>query len=143
MNFTKEQIAEATRIARGDRAQKTNGQHNVNGHGVGSDLAEGRATFLAAARPLNYYADFATTIKARLDHQGHPGQGGIIPTSSGRPAGGKSALYGSAATYLAAARRENWHGFKIRKQYAGVIFAMERADLVRKNGFGPNASENN
>ena len=130
MNFTKEQIAEATRIARGDRAQKTNGQHNVNGHGVGSDLAEGRATFLAAARPLNYYADFATTIKLDWVIKGVLAKG-HNSYLFGPPGGGKSAMYGSAAMYVGAAR-ENWHGFKIKKQYAGVYFAMERADLVKK-----------
>ncbi len=102
MNFTKEQIAEATRIARGDRAQKTNGQHNVNGHGVGSDLAEGRATFLAAARPLNYYADFATTIKLDWVIKGVLAKG-HNSYLFGPPGGGKSAMYGSAAMYVGAA----------------------------------------
>ena len=49
----------------------------------------------------------------------------------GPPGGGKSALYGSVATYVAAGR-ENRHGFKIKMQCAAVFFAMERADLVRK-----------
>jgi AAA domain len=48
----------------------------------------------------------------------------------GPPGSGKSALLGSVAVHLAAQR--DWHGFKIRKKYATVKFAMERADLVEK-----------
>jgi AAA domain len=86
--------------------------------------------YLAVARPLVYYADFGKVVKLDWIIKGILAKG-HNSYLFGPPGGGKSALYGSAATYLAAAR-DNWHGFKIRNQLAAVIFAMERADLVRK-----------
>jgi hypothetical protein len=86
--------------------------------------------YLAAARRLVYYADFGKVVKLDWIIKGILAKG-HNSYLFGPPGGGKSALYGSAATYLAAAR-DSWHGFKIRKQLAAIIFAMERADLVRK-----------
>ena len=102
--------------------------------------ATAKQPYLAAARQLVYYPDFGKVVKLDWIIKGILAKG-HNSYLFGPPGGGKSALYGSAATYLAAAR-DSWHGFKIRKQYAGVIFAMERADLVRKR-IWPNASENN
>ena len=92
--------------------------------------ATAKQPYLAAARQLVYYPDFGKVVKLDWIIKGILAKG-HNSYLFGPPGGGKSALYGSAATYLAAARK-SWHGFKIRKQYAGVIFAMERADLVRK-----------
>jgi AAA domain len=92
--------------------------------------AETPEFYKAAARPLSYFDDFDKVIKLdwvlkNLLAKGHTSY------LFGPPGGGKSALYGSAATFLGAGAKE-WHGFKIRNKAASVFFAMERHDLVKK-----------
>jgi hypothetical protein len=89
-----------------------------------------REQYLLEAYPLSYYAEFNAVLQLDWIVKGVLAKG-HNSYLFGPPGGGKSALYGSVATYVAAGR-ENWYGFKIKKQCAAVFFAMERADLVRK-----------
>ena len=89
-----------------------------------------RASFLAAARPLIYYPDFGKNLKLdwivkgflAKEHNSY-----VI----GPPGSGKSAMMNSVDTYIGAGK-QSWHGFRINKKYAVVIFAIERGALVQK-----------
>ena len=89
-----------------------------------------RATFLAAARPLVYSGDFGKNLKLdwivkgflAKEHNSY-----VI----GPPGSGKSAMMNSVETYICAGE-QSWHGFRINKKYAVVIFATERGVLVQK-----------
>ena len=89
-----------------------------------------REQYLLEARPLSYFADFNAVLKLDWIIKGILAKG-HNSYLFGPPGGGKSALYGSAATYRRGWARElAW--LQDRKAIATVFFAMERADLVRK-----------
>jgi hypothetical protein len=68
-----------------------------------------REEYLREAYPLSYYAEFNTVLQLDWIIKGVLAKG-HNSYLFGPPGGGKSALYGSAATYVAAGR-ENWHDF--------------------------------
>src|SRR5947208_886318 len=88
-----------------------------------------KARFLTAARPLSYFVEFNNVVALDWVVKGIFAKGHTSYTF-GPPGGGKSALLGSAASYLGAGM--DWRGFKVRKPMATVYFALERADLVKK-----------
>ena len=88
-----------------------------------------RARLKALARPLVYYSEFSKVAQLDWRVKGYMANG-HTSYCVGPPGSGKSAKESSISVYVAAGI--DWHGLKIKKKYATVHFAFERADLVKK-----------